>query len=1177
MKADGNGHVPAGISLEDLCPGWRVTGIVHDEAVVVTAVRPAGSNAVLVDYRRDDGTIHKSVLPRSREADLARVTGSGPFRADPQNWRVAAEALRIRRSTLFADMPAVATSALQPLPHQLLAVYDELLPRSPLRFLLADDPGAGKTITAGLYLKEMMLREDVARCLIVVPGSLIDQWQSELRERFGLVFERLSTDLAATPGSDVFERHPLLLARMDHLSRNNDLLTRLREASEWDLVIVDEAHRMSAHYSGYELRTTRRYELGVLLRERTRHLLLMTATPHAGRHEDFHAFLALLDPDRFEGNFTAADGGAADTTGLMRRFLKEDLRTLDGRPLFPERRAYTVPYQLSPAERELYEAVTDYVRHEMGRADRLRASGEVQRGNTVGFALTILQRRLASSPEAILRSLERRRERLRQQLADSDGGNGGRGDGRLADHVERALAGLWNGGVRSGGVDGALDDILSELDDPGPSGSDTAAQNSMTFGDLVGLEEEVTDAATAARTREELQAEISTLDHLVGMARRVRSADTDRKWSELRTILRDDLRTRDESGQLGKIILFTEHRDTQSYLVERITALLGETATVEFIHGGLPRERRLAAQRRFTSDPRARVLVATDAAGEGVNLQVAHLMVNYDLPWNPNRIEQRFGRIHRIGQGEVCHLWNLVATDTREGDVFHRLLEKIEQQHEAYSGKVFDVLGQAFADRPLRDLLIEAIRYGDSPDVRGRLHEIIDEAVGIGLAELLDERALHTDILAAAQVDELRRRHDAATRHGLAPVDVREFFLAAFPALGGRVEPREPGLYQVLNVPPALRDTRTTHTGQDAGGSPGRRVVHPAYRRVTFGTGRGGPAGPSGRSARSEGTARSEGSTRSDAAELLEPSHPLVEAVADGVLRRARDVLRGGTVFVDPADPGDVPRLLAIVSAEIRDGHQPAGVVSRRLTVVELFPDGTASVREPAPYLRYLELRDAAVVGTALGSGAVGLSAVGPVDAVRAAALAVPGRDAASWLREPPAEVVRTWAFDHLLPAHLDEVRARVQAPAERTRRLVADRLGAEIEKWRAWRADDPGPQRRRGTRTGGDVVTPASREGRISPATARQRAENLEYRLDRRLADIEADLHLDQPEPVVEAVALVVPAGLATRAGVRLPAVPPAPITPSTPRPRTTAPPLSPEPTSAFQPPTRRSRRRWF
>ncbi|OHV31700.1 hypothetical protein CC117_25550 [Parafrankia colletiae] len=412
---------------------------------------------------------------------------------------------------------------------------------------------------------------------------------------------------------------------------------------------------------------------------------------------------------------------------------------------------------------------------------------------------------------------------------------------------------------------------------------------------------------------------------------------------------------------------------------------------------------------------------------------------------------------------------------------------------------------------------------------------------------------------------------------------MEEFFLAALPTLGGRVEPREPGLHQVVHVPPALRDTRTTHTGQDPVVSPTRRVVHPGYRRVTFGT---GPA---------------------RAAELLEPSHPLVEAVTDGVLRRARDVLRGGAVFVDPTDPGDVPRLLAIVSAEIRDGHQPAGVVSRRMTVVELRPDGTASVREPAPYLRYLELRDAAAVGTTApgtgavgpgaGRGAVGAGVVGPVDAVRAAALAAPGRDAAPWLREPPADVVRTWAFDHLLPSHLDEVRARVQPPAERARRLVADRLGAEIEKWRAWRADDPGPARRSGTRAAGDVVTPASRDRRISPATARQRAEVLEYRLGRRLADIEADLHLDQPEPVVEAVALVVPAGLATRVGVRLPTVssngqvegvegmagghpapvPSVPVASSTPRPRTTSPPVSPEPTPALQPPARRSRRRWF
>ncbi len=1123
VQGDDSGLVPAGMPLEELRPGLRVTGIAHGEAVVVSSVRWAG-RGVLVEYRGDDGVARRSVLQRSHEAGLglAPVARAGLFQADPGDWRVAVQALRVGHSTLFTDMAAVATSTLAPLPHQLLAVYEQLLPRSPLRFLLADDPGAGKTVTAGLYLKELMLRDDVRRCLIVVPGSLLDQWQGELRERFGLVFERLSADLAAAPGSEVFERHPLLLARMDQLSRNDDLLARLRAASEWDLVIVDEAHRMSAHYSGYELRTTRRYELGELLRDHTRHLLLMTATPHAGRHEDFHAFLALLDPDRFEGNFTAADGGVADTTGLMRRLLKENLRTLEGRPLFPERHAYTVPFTLSPPERELYEAVTDYVCHEMGRADRLRESGEVQRGNTVGFALTVLQRRLASSPEAILRSLERRRERLRQQLVE--------GGGRLTREAERSLAPLAGGSLAA-----CLDELALDL-----AGED-----------VVGLEDEVTDAATAARTRAELQAEIATLDALVAMARSVRAAaGTDLKWSELRTILSDDPYTRDAAGRLRKIIVFTEHRDTQTYLVGRITELLGDPAAVEHIHGGLSRERRLGAQRRFTDDPRVRVLVATDAAGEGVNLQAAHLMVNYDLPWNPNRIEQRFGRIHRIGQGEVCHLWNLVATDTREGEVFHRLLEKIEQQHEAYCGQVFDVLGQAFADRPLRDLLIEAVRYGDSPAVRGRLREIIDTAVGTGLSELLAQRALHPDILAPAQVDGLRRRHEAAERGGLAPAEVEAYFLDAFRALGGRVEPRDAATFRVERVPPVLRDPRGARAGPS-------HLVLPSYPRVTFG------AGP-----------------RADAAELLDPSHPLVAAVTEATLARARDVLRGGTLLVDPDDAGHVPRLLAFVGTAIENGHRPPEVVSRRMTVVELRPDGTAELTAPAPYLRYLALREDTALG---GPGATMTAqpplrvAVGPLDAVRAAAVGLPGADGAPWLAVSAQERVRTWAYEHLVPVHFDEVDSRVRASVERTKALITDRLRAETAKWQAWRADEPsragGPSRSgaqaaaAGTASARDVGA-GPRVRRISTVTARQRAEELQYRLDRRVAALEADRHLVPREPVVEAVALVVPAGFATRLGVRLPSpVPAAPAVQDVP----------PQQVGTAEAPGRRSRRRWF
>ncbi len=323
---------------------------------------------------------------------------------------------------------------------------------------------------------------------------------------------------------------------MDQLSRSDDLLGRL-ESGDWDLVVVDEAHRMSAHYFGAELKTTRRYQLGQLLGRCCRHLLLMTATPHAGKEEDFQLFLALLDADRFEGRFR--DGvHSVDTGGLMRRMVKEELLTFEGTPLFPERVAATVSYELSPLEQGLYEAVTQYVREEMNRADALRDAGEARCCNTVGFALTVLQRRLASSPEAILRSLERRRDRLQRRRRE-----------------------IISGPAAEGAAEGGLRDRLDQL-----LGRATPADLATDLADLAAaeveeLEDNVVDAATAARTVKELDVEIGVLDDLVEVARRVRHAGEDRKWSELRSLLLDDDAVRDAAGNLRKIIIFTEHRD----------------------------------------------------------------------------------------------------------------------------------------------------------------------------------------------------------------------------------------------------------------------------------------------------------------------------------------------------------------------------------------------------------------------------------------------------------------------------------------------------------------------------------------------------------------------------------------------------------------------------------------
>ena len=499
---------------------------------------------------------------------------------------------------------------------------------------------------------------------------------------------------------------------------------------------------MSATVFGREIKYTKRYRLGQLLSGLTRHLLLMTATPHNGKDEDFQLFMALIDPDRFEGRFR--DGShVIDVSDLMRRMVKERLLRFDGTPLFPRRVAHTVPYRLSTEEKHLYQAVTNYVREEFNRAEALQPNG---RAGTIGFALTVLQRRLASSPEAIYQSLRRRRERLEARMAEL-----------RALHQDAQAAPLQ----ASAELRFSLED-LEDLEDA-PEEEVEAA------------EELILDQATASRSIVELEAEIETLRHLEGAAQKIRRAGEDTKWRQLASLLAEifsatrpsdshsgdgdnDDEPRPKSSPHQKLVIFTEHRDTLHYLEKRITTLLGRVGCLVVIHGGVKREQRLAAQEAFRHDPAVQILLANDAAGEGYNLQRAHLMVNYDLPWNPNRLEQRFGRIHRIGQKEVCHLWNLVADDTREGDVYFKLLDKLEKARATLGGQVFDVLGKLqFQGKPLSELLLEAIRYGDRPEVRAHLTTVLDNALDREhLQGLLDERALAQDAMDSSKVQRVR-------------------------------------------------------------------------------------------------------------------------------------------------------------------------------------------------------------------------------------------------------------------------------------------------------------------------------------------------------------------------------------------------------------------------------------
>ena len=495
--------------LEEIKNGASVRGIASAQAVHVISVDWIGDQAISVVFRDHNGTVAEAVLYRDDEHRLEVEQSGRPwsFDADGALLRLVTEANRIKLAHYFDPYLAIHTSLVDPLPHQISAVYGEMLPRQPLRFLLADDPGAGKTIMAGLLMKELIARSDLERCLVVAPGSLVEQWQDELGQKFNLEFDILSRDMIENSRSgNPFSDRDRLIVRLDVLARNEELQEKLMSASEWDLIIFDEAHRMSATYFGGEVKYTRRYQVGQKLGQVCRHLLLMSATPHNGKEEDFQLFMALLDGDRFEGRFR--DGvHYADTEDMMRRLTKEELLKFDGRPLFPERRARTVKYQLSEGEAALYTAVTEYVRTEMNRVQRF-AEGDGKKRNNVGFALQILQRRLASSPAAIYQSLKRRRERLENEL----------GEARLAAKGRRA-------GTSEPMINA---DMLGNIEEYGQEEIDE-------------LEDLISTGATTAETVEQLALEVETLKGLETMALGVLRSGVDTKWSQLNRILDDDL------------------------------------------------------------------------------------------------------------------------------------------------------------------------------------------------------------------------------------------------------------------------------------------------------------------------------------------------------------------------------------------------------------------------------------------------------------------------------------------------------------------------------------------------------------------------------------------------------------------------------------------------------------
>lgn len=1019
--------------LEELNPGAVVRGILPGNPVTIETVKWIGSDVIELVYKDQSGRVGNELVYRDKETMLKLIDPGQPFSLDTDGGllRLVSEAKRIRLAYLFDPHLAVHTSMIDPLPHQITAVYGEMLTRQPLRYLLADDPGAGKTIMAGLLIKELMVRGDVARCLVVAPGNLVDQWQDELYQRFQLPFEILTNERieAARTGNALAEMS-LVIARLDKLARDEDLQAKLAN-TEWDLIICDEAHKMSASFFSGEIKETKRYKLGKLLSSVTRHFLLMTATPHNGKEADFQLFMALLDGDRFEGRFR--DGvHVVDVSDLMRRMVKETLLKFDGTPLFPERRAYTVTYGLSDAEAALYKEVTDYVREEFNRADSLEKDG---RRGTIGFALTVLQRRLASSPEAIYQSLKRRRERLEKRLRSE----------QIDKRGAEASAYLFAAGL--------TDEDWLELDE-------------LPEEEIEMMEDEVVDQASAARSIAELQAEIDTLRRLESLALRVRQSGTDKKWEELSRILDDRETMFDGEGNRRKLVIFTEHRDTLNYLSHKIRTLLGRDEAVATISGGMGREERRKIQESFTQDPSVQVLVATDAAGEGINLQRAHLMVNYDLPWNPNRIEQRFGRIHRIGQTEVCHLWNLVANMTREGEVYLTLLRKLDVEREALGGGVFDVLGKAIDGVELRRLIIEAIRYGEQPEVRNRLNRAVEQALDREkLKALIEEKALGQDSLTAGQVFRIKEDLERAEAKRLQPHFIEAFFLEALRLLGGNAKEREPQRYEITHVPAVIRQRdRLIGIGQP---------VLTRYERICF----------------DKSLIHMEGKPP---AAFICPGHPLLDAIIDLILERYSSLLKQGGVLIDENTEAQEPRYLYYLEHSIRDARPDSSgnprIISRRLQFVEVAQDGQVRHAGYAPYLDYRPVREEEK------ETLVTVLAELQIDK--------------SYEDRAISHAVQT-----LVPSHVREVKTRKTELITKTMAAVKERLTKEIMFW------DNQANRLKEEEQAGKT------NARLNSAKARQRADELQARLDKRMQELKEEGNISPLPPVVLGGILVLPA----------------------------------------------------
>lgn len=911
--------------------GQIVKNLIPSEPVAINHIQELG-RMISISYTGVNSNVASNkVITRDDFERLEVLTSKGIFNftGDPIKFSLFAEAERINSAYQFDPLFAVNCSIVDPLPHQVEAVYKFLLPLPKIRFLLADDTGAGKTIMTGLLLKELLMRGIIERILIVTPGGLTKQWQEdELSVKFGLQFTLVNRSLFSSD-PNVFHTANRIVTSIDFIGRE-DVLSVVGN-SHWDLIVFDEAHKLSAYEYSTKTYRSQRYEAAYKLSKQCEHILLLTATPHRGRMDTFKMLLQILDEDIFAtediANTRIKELEAGGINKFFIRRLKEDMKDWHDKPLFKDRFTRTTSYELTPEEKALYDSVTDYLTTKKAEASQ-------SKNIHVSLALSVMQRRLVSSIFAIKNTLERRFNALQS----------------IVDEVNRN-PNLWNQRHKLETLDVDTIADYDELDDDERDALENILSDPKKF-----------KLFTTSKSLPEIQSEGKEVKELFLMADSLyKSSQEEQKFTKLRELL-----TSEKVVDGEKLVLFTEHKDTLLYLEER---LKNNGYTVVTIHGGKSVDERRQAQWDFAK-PETQILIATDAAGEGINLQFCRLLINWDIPWNPNRLEQRMGRIHRYGQKQDVLVFNMVASNTKEGQVLQRLLQKLDIIRESMGDdRVYDVIQDVLEDVRLDDI-INSVFNGKETSLDKFLAQD-DEQLKLKFSEKIQaqrEKLSHS----AVNYQDARRLKEHSDERRLQPVYVRLFFEKAFKHLGGEFTELRESIYRIEKLPEAVAETLRKDYNIFADTI--RQILFCFDKQVFLDYQNVGDLGK---------------------VHYINPGNPLFDSVIKVIRQTCREDMLKGTILVSPDDKEAY--LAFFVKSQIIDNRpskQNESVADEQLLLVNQGKDGAFNLTSAA---KFIDLH--------------------------------PPTEFAKLLEAPEVvsneEVIR-WSFENITERQLEETRARV-------------------------------------------------------------------------------------------------------------------------------------------------------